>query len=119
GVVTVLARQHHFVDYNSVPTELSRLFGLHGVTADVRSVALAAFAAALVYIAVRVWRGADWIAATGWALVASVVTATWFLAWYAVWPLAFAAVGRDRRLLAATLGLQAFWLANHVPHVTL
>ena len=49
---------------------------------------------------------------------AVVTTATWFLAWYAVWPLAFAAAGRDRRLLVSALGLQAFFVANHIPHFT-
>jgi hypothetical protein len=107
------------VGYNSVPKELALLFGLPGVTPGVRLFSLIAFGAALVWIAWRVWRGLDWVAATGWALVATVVTATWFLAWYAVWPLAFAAVSRDRRLVVATLILQAFWLANHVPHFTL
>jgi alpha-1,6-mannosyltransferase len=118
-VVSVLARQHQLVGYNSVPKELSLLFGFPGVTPGVRLVSLVACGAALVWIAWRVWRGLDWVAATGWALVATVVTATWFLAWYAVWPLAFAAVSRDRRLMAATLVLQGFWLANHVPHFTL
>jgi hypothetical protein len=51
-------------------------------------------------------------------MVAVVATATWFLAWYSVWPLAFAAVSRDRRLLIATIGLQAFFVANHIPHFT-
>jgi len=106
------------VDYNSVPKELALLFGLPGVTPGVRTAATVALALALVWIAVRVWRGADWVAACGWAMVAVVTTATWFLAWYAVWPLAFAAVSRDRRLLITTLGLQAFFVVNHIPHFT-
>jgi hypothetical protein len=118
GVIAVLSQQHQLVDYNSVPKELALLFGLPGVTADVRVAATVVLVLALVWIAVRVWRGADWVAGCGWAMVAVVVTATWFLAWYAVWPLAFAAVTRSRRLLVATLGLQAFFLANHIPNFT-
>jgi hypothetical protein len=45
-----------------------------------------------------------------------VVTTTWFVAWYSIWPLAFAALARDRRLLVATLSIQGFFLANHVAH---
>jgi alpha-1,6-mannosyltransferase len=118
GVISVLSQQHLLVGYNSVPKELALLFGLPGVTPAVRALTTVSLVAALAWLAVRVWRGADWVAACGWAMVAVVVTATWFLAWYAVWPLAFAAVGRDRRLLVATIGLQAFFVANHIPHFT-
>jgi alpha-1,6-mannosyltransferase len=119
GVIGVLARQHQFVGYNSVPKEFALLFGFPGVTPGIRTACTVGLVGALAFIAFRVWRGADWVAACGWAMVAVVVTSTWFLAWYAIWPLAFAAVSRDRRLMAATLGLQAFWLANHVPTFTL
>src|SRR3954453_1314261 len=84
GVISVLSQQHQLVDYNSVPKELALLFGLPGVTGGVRAAATVALVVALVWIAVRVWRGASWVAACGWAMVAIVVTATWFLAWYAV-----------------------------------
>jgi alpha-1,6-mannosyltransferase len=119
GVIDVLVRQHQFVGYNSVPKEFALLFGFPGVTPGIRLACTVGLIGALGFIAFRVWRGAEWVTACGWALVAVVVTSTWFLAWYAVWPLAFAAVSRDRRLMVATLGLQAFWLANHVPHFTL
>jgi hypothetical protein len=119
AVIDVLARQHRFVGYNSVPKEFALLFGFPGVTPGIRLLAVVCLGAALAWITFRVWRGADWVAACGWAMVAVVVTSTWFLAWYAVWPLAFAAVSRDRRLMVATLGLQAFWLVNHYPNLTL
>jgi hypothetical protein len=35
--------------------------------------------------------------------------------WYSMWPLPFAAVSRDRRLLVATLALQAFAVGNVLP----
>jgi alpha-1,6-mannosyltransferase len=118
GVISVLSQQHVLVGYNSVPKELALLFGLPGVTSGVRTLVTVALVVALGWLVVRVWRGAEWVAACGWAMVAVVVTATWFLAWYAVWPLAFAAVSRDRRLLVATLGLEAFFIANHIPNFT-
>jgi alpha-1,6-mannosyltransferase len=118
GVLSVLATQHQLVGFNSVPDEVALLFGFPGVTPGLRTLTNLVLVAALAWIALRVWRGADWVAACGWALVVVIVTATWFLPWYAVWPLAFAAVTREPRLTAATLGLQAFWLLNHVPHFT-
>ena len=38
----------------------------------------------------RTWRGYDWVAASGWALLAISVTSTWLLAWYILWPLPLA-----------------------------
>ena len=51
-------------------------------------------------------------------MVALVATSTWFLGWYSVWPLPFAALSRDRRLLVATLALQVFFVANRIPQLT-
>ena len=45
----------------------------------------------------RTWRGYDWVAASGWALLAISVTSTWLLAWYILWPLPLA-------VIAATAG---------------
>jgi hypothetical protein len=119
GVIDVLMQQSKLVGYNSVPKELAQLFGLPGVTPEVRVVMVVVLVAAMAFIAVRVWRGMSWVTGCGWALVTLVVTTSWQLAWYTVWPLAFAAVSRDRRLLVATLGLQAFWVLNHVPGLAL
>lgn len=119
GVFHVLNEQKSLVGYNSLPKEVAQLFGLATVTGTVRTASLLALGAALVFIAIRVWRGAEWVSAIGWGMVAFVATTSWQLAWYTVWPLAFAAVSRDRRLLVATLMLETFWVTNHLPHFTL
>jgi hypothetical protein len=62
----------------------------------------------------RTWRGYDWVAASGWALLAISVTSTWLLAWYILWPLPLAVVTRDRRLLIATLAIQAMFVAHQL-----
>ena len=118
GMLSVLATQHQLVGFNSVTNEVALVFGFPGVTPGIRTLTNVLLVGALGWIALRVWRGADWVAACGWSLVVVIVTATWFLAWYAVWPLAFAAVSREPRLTASTFALQAFWLVNHVPHFT-
>jgi hypothetical protein len=64
---------------------------------------------------VRVVRTRDWAGTCGWAMVALVVTSAWFVPWYTIWPLPFAAVARDRRLLVAVLALQAFVMGNVLP----
>jgi hypothetical protein len=60
----------------------------------------------------RTWRGYDWVAASGWTLLAITVTSPWLLAWYILWPLPLAVVVRDRRLLPATLALQALFIVH-------
>ena len=40
-----------------------------------------------------------------------VVTSSWLLGWYVLWPLPFAAITRDRRLQAATLALLFYFVA--------
>ena len=114
----MLREQHLLIGRNSVPKEVALLFGLPGVTSAVRIAAAVALVAGLAWIAVRVWRGADWVEGCGWAMVALVATSTWFLGWYSVWPLPFAALSRDRRLLVATLALQVFFVANRIPQLT-
>jgi Glycosyltransferase family 87 len=117
GVVPVLEQQHELVGFSSVPKQLSLFFGLPVVTNAMRTGATVLLLGALLSLAVRVWRGADWVTASGWAMVALVATSTWFVGWYAVWSLPFAAVSRSKSLLAATLGLQAFFVASHIPHL--
>jgi hypothetical protein len=117
GVVPVLQQQHELVGFSSVPKQLSLLFGLPVVTSGMRTGATVLVLGALLWLAVRVWRGADWVTACGWAMVALVATSTWFVGWYAVWSLPFAALSRSRWLLTATLALQAFFVASHIPHL--
>jgi alpha-1,6-mannosyltransferase len=115
GLFTALGNDRRMTAFDSVPNELARLFGLRGITHQVRMVSLVALVVILAWLVVRVWRGADWIAACGWAALALVALSSWFLAWYTVWPLPFAALSRDRRLLVATVGLQLYFVANHLP----
>jgi hypothetical protein len=108
---SILSTQQQLVSGDSVPAQLAQLFGLPGVTAPVRLASHLALAAVLVGLLVHIWRGGDWVAASGWALLASVVGSTWLLGWYAIWPAPLAAVGRSPRLRAATLGLLAYFVA--------
>jgi hypothetical protein len=54
------------------------------------------------------------VAASGWTLLAISVTSTWLLAWYILWPLPLAVISRDRRLLVATLVVQALFIAHQI-----
>ncbi len=62
-------------------------------------------------VAVRKHR-IDWITATGWAVVALLVTSTFLLPWYVVWLLPFAALTDSRALRVAALALTAIGMTT-------
>lgn len=110
GELRVLRRETSYVSATSVPQELSRLFGAQAVTPLARQISAATLVAGLVLLVVLVWRGMDWIAASGWALALAVTCSSWLLGWYAIWPLPFAAASRDRRLQAVAIGLCVYYV---------
>ena len=111
-LVAALNRDAAFVSTDSFATEIAHLFGKPGVFPVDHDLLKAALVAIVLYLLWRTWRGYDWVAASGWALLAISVTSTWLLAWYILWPLPLAVVTRDRRLLAATLAVQALFVVH-------
>jgi alpha-1,6-mannosyltransferase len=103
GFLDAVGEQQQLVATHSIPAETARLVGLAGTPAWWRHLFLAAFAVVLVVALWRTARGADWRVAAGWSTLALLLATAWLLPWYAVWLLPLAAVGRDRRLCAATL----------------
>jgi alpha-1,6-mannosyltransferase len=112
NIVSALNRDSAFVSTDSFPTEVAHLFGKPGVFPIDHTFLKAALAAILLYLMWLTWRGYDWVAASGWALLAIAVTSTWLLAWYTLWALPLAAVTRDRRLLLATLAVQLLFIVH-------
>ncbi|MDX6641314.1 MAG: alpha,6-mannosyltransferase [Solirubrobacteraceae bacterium] len=111
GVIGVLGRERSLVGSESIPHEVTGLFGLHLTTGVQRAWNLL-LAGALLAVLVWVRRGGSWIAGLGWGFLALLATTTWIVPWYTAWPLPFAAVTRNRRLLAATLLLQVYIVVN-------
>jgi hypothetical protein len=59
----------------------------------------------------RVWRGElDWIVGAGWATFTMLACAGSLMPWYLAWLLPLAALGRDARLIKATVWLSGFVL---------
>jgi Glycosyltransferase family 87 len=112
NVVAALNRDAAFVSSDSFATEIAHLFGKPGVFPVDHDLLKAALVLIGLHLLWRTWRGYDWVAASGWALLAISVTSTWLLAWYILWPLPLAVVARDRRLLAATLFVQALFVIH-------
>lgn len=113
-LVTVLRHQQSLVSYDAFPTLAAHLMGLRGVFPVDRLMLRVLLAAVLIGLLWGVWRGLDWVAASGWALVALLVTSTWMQGWYTLWPLPLAAIGRDRRLVAAVLVLEGLFLVTQL-----
>lgn len=113
-LVAALNRDAAFVSTDSFPTEIAHLFGKPGVFPVDHDLLKAALVVIVGYLLWRTWCGFDWVAAAGWTLLAISVTSTWLLAWYILWPLPLAVVARDRRLLVATLAVQAMFIVHQI-----
>jgi Glycosyltransferase family 87 len=113
-LVAALNRDAAFVSTDSFATELAHLVGKPGVFPIDHDLLKGALVLIVVYLLWRTWRGYDWVAASGWALLAISLTSTWLLAWYILWPLPLAVVTRDRRLLAATLAVQLLFVIHQI-----
>jgi branched-subunit amino acid transport protein AzlD len=111
-VVSTLNRDSAFVSTDSFASEIAHLFGKAGVFPVDHKILKVALVLIILHLLWRTWRGYDWIAASGWCLLAISVTSTWLLAWYILWPLPLAVVVRDKRLLVATLAVQLLFVVH-------
>ena len=111
-LIAALNRDAAFVSTDSFATELAHLFGKPGVFPIDHDLLKAALVIIGLHLLWRTWRGYDWVAAAGWTLLAITVTSTWLLAWYVLWPLPLAVISKDRRLLWATLTVQALFVIH-------
>jgi alpha-1,6-mannosyltransferase len=111
----VLLRQGRSVSIYSVWLHLSRGLGFATVPWGLKLTLALSFLAVLAATLVRTWRGGDWIAAAGWALLALLVCTTWLLPWYVVLLLPLAALGASPRLRGATLGFCGLVLLTRLP----
>jgi len=114
NVIAALNRDAAFVSSDSFPTEIAHLVGKPGVFPIDHDLLKAGLVVVGLHLMWRTWRGYDWVAASGWALLAISVTSSWLLAWYILWPLPLAVISRDRRLLVATLAVQALFIVHQL-----
>ena len=108
--------QQKLIALYSVPNQLGLLLGHGGLTTSVRAACTAAFVLALLWLVVRAWQGANWIACAGWATLATLMTSAWLTPWYVVWLLPLAAIAPSRSLRLATLTFCAYVLATRVTY---
>jgi len=113
-IVAALNRDAALVSTDSFANEIAHLVGKPGVFPVDHDLLKAGLVVIFLYLLWRTWRGYDWIAASGWTLLAISVTSTWLLAWYTLWPLPLAVISRDRRLLAATFVIQSLFVIHQL-----
>src|SRR5271167_1345028 len=114
NVIAALNRDAAFVSTDSFANEIAHLFGKPGVFPVDHDLLKVGLVLIVLHLLWRTWRGYDWVAASGWTLLAISVTSTWLLAWYILWPLPLAVVSRDRRLLWATLFVQGLFIVHQI-----
>ncbi|MGH2992386.1 MAG: glycosyltransferase 87 family protein [Solirubrobacterales bacterium] len=99
--------------YYSLPSTAARITGLDAEAA--RFAFLAAYAALVVWLVVWTRRGGDWLRAAAWAGAGLLLATAWLVPWYVIWALPFAAVARDRGVVAVVLALSALQLPVAIP----
>ena len=92
----------------SVPSTVARIAGVPDD--PVRYVFLGAYAMLVAWLLWWTWRGGDWLRATAWAAAGLLLASAWLVPWYVIWALPFAAVARDRAVVAVVLGVCALQL---------
>jgi alpha-1,6-mannosyltransferase len=112
NLIAGLNREGHLVSSYSFAAQLAHLFGKAGVYPIDHQILTGGLVVFLLYLLWRTWRGYDWTAASGWGMLAVAVSSTWLMPWYTIWPLPLAVISRDRRLLYATLAIQAMWVVH-------
>jgi alpha-1,6-mannosyltransferase len=112
--IAALNRDAALVSTDSFPNEIAHLLGKRGVFPVDHTILKVLLVLVALHLMWRTWRGYDWIAASGWALVLIAVTSTWLLAWYALWALPLAAISRDRRLLFGVFAVQAMFVVHQL-----
>jgi alpha-1,6-mannosyltransferase len=107
-----LAQQDGLVVQGGIPNVLGYILGSGGETTGLHSVLTEVLVVSVVGATLWAMRTRRWITASGFAIVALLVTLSWMLPSYVLWLLPFAALARRRwlRVIALVFGLYIFLL---------
>jgi alpha-1,6-mannosyltransferase len=107
--------------WKSIPGFIVNRLGMPAVGHTIGWVLVGAFVVVCAWLLRRVWQDRlDWIRGDGWATIALLVASSSVQPWYSAWALPLAALGHDRRLMRAALGITAVVLGvqllGYIPH---
>lgn len=111
-IFSILTKDSSYVSSDGFPTEFMHLIGKPGVFPVDHMLLKIALGVVVLYLMWRTWRGYDWVAASGFALLAIAVTSPWMLAWYTLWGLPLSVISKDRRLLISVLVVQLLFILH-------
>jgi alpha-1,6-mannosyltransferase len=106
--IHILGTQQALNSGSSVPAQLGAWLGWSGSPTPVRVVASVLGVAAIAFCVARAWRGADWIEQAAWATLSLMITSSWLLAWYIIWLVPLAALGRGRAVRLGAVAMTLF-----------
>jgi hypothetical protein len=115
GLARAVGQQQSHFYARDIPQQLGILLGLGSTPTELKPILNGAFVVLVLFLLWRTWRGADWIAAAGWATFGVLITSTWLLPWYVVWLLPLAALADDRRLQIASLLFCGYVIWARIP----
>jgi hypothetical protein len=113
NAIEVIGENQSEASHYSLPSTVARIAGLD--PEPVRVAFLVAYGALVVWLLSWMWRGGDWVRAAAWAGAGLLAATGWLVPWYLIWALPFAAVARDRAVVAVLLALTALQLPTALP----
>jgi hypothetical protein len=111
----VLERDARLETPNDVPGVVNDVLGLGLANRTLGRIGMFVLIPTLALLLLRVYRGGDWLENAGWATCAVIVTTTWFLPWYLVWFLPFAALALRPYQRLTALALSALAIGLQLP----
>jgi hypothetical protein len=124
GAAAVTAFGAHFPDLSlqgslvtdlSAPNLLGLALGQGGETDMLHHFLTGALVCAVIACCVSAWRRREPLLASGWAMVAVLLTLSWVLPWYVLWILPIAALAGSRSLRSAALVMGAYLVLAWAP----
>lgn len=122
GAINLISSNQDRSSKFSIPHQIVDGLGLFGdidradATDVVRGLLLLALVATVVWLLWRSFKQPDtWIANAGWATLAVLLASAWLVPWYLLWLLPFAALGKSRALVIATVIFAAYTMAIAIP----
>lgn len=123
GAINLISSNQDRSSKFSIPHQIVDGLGLlfgdidHAAATDVvRGALLLALVAFVIWLLWRSFKHPQtWIANAGWATLAVLLASAWLVPWYLLWLLPFAALGRSRALVIATVIFAAYTMAIAIP----